>query len=252
MPLRRLDVVLGVLAAVSSSANANPRRSLIVSAHTTRRCHNANCILEEDSVSDRIEKFIDELEAATDARERQMRSKVLVEQSERRAGRLAESLEALAETGFSTGAVTLDDVHALRVELAAVRDAAPLDPLIANAKALLTVVEDGLVDGDGSRLRAALARAEELASATARPRGEGQPHLASPIKVRCTSCETIVVGRRRGGVNWNAVTKELRDHERERHGEYSTELRDDMRRAHERLDAGEALVEAGRYQLGSL
>jgi hypothetical protein len=73
------------------------------------------------------------------------------------------------------------------------------------------------------------------------------------VKVLCTECETVLVGRRRSGaVNWNAVTKEVRDHEREYHEEYSEELRYELRQARERLDAGESSVEAGRYQIGQL
>jgi hypothetical protein len=43
------------------------------------------------------------------------------------------------------------------------------------------------------------------------------------------------------------VTKELRDHEREQHGGYSTEIRDELRRALGLLRAGENTVNAGRY-----
>ncbi|MGQ0823742.1 MAG: hypothetical protein ACT4OX_01715 [Actinomycetota bacterium] len=201
-------------------------------------------------MTDKVEKFVNEFEAAIDAVARNTSSKRSVDLARRHATQLAASLEGLAAAGLTTAAVTSDDLEALDAELTAVREAPQLDPMIEKAKALVTVVEDGLVDADATRLRAALKRSEELTRTSGRVRGEGQPRLAKAVRARCSSCDDIIVGRRReGALNWNALTKSIRDHERDHHGGYSEDLRDDLRRARGRLDAGDSPVEAGRYEL---
>lgn len=197
-------------------------------------------------MTDRVEKFLSEFESAIDAADRQRSTTRDVASAERAARQLLELLDRLAAGGVFPAAVPAEDIRSLADELGSVRAPVGLGPLIENGRALVTVIEDGIVDGDLDRLRAALARAEELGEPP-RTRGEGQPRLAIPVRARCTTCDEVVVGKRRSASNWNAVTKELRDHERERHGGYSGEARDALRAALDRVRAGEEAVAAGRY-----
>jgi hypothetical protein len=201
-------------------------------------------------VNDRSQDIVEGIEGALETRARAYQSKRYVDLAVRQSSQLAESLERLAAAGLVTALVTPEDLLALRDELSAFQKAPRLEPLIASVTSLLAIAGDELVEGDAARLRAALNRAQEVVNSTERPRAEGQPQLPTPVRVRCTSCDDIVVGRRSAALNWHAVTKQVRDHERDRHGGYSEELRDDLRRAHDRLNAGEKLVEAGRYEIG--
>lgn len=198
-------------------------------------------------MTDRVEKFLSEFESAIDTAGRQRQASRDVATAERVARQLADLLDQLASIGVFPSTVPPEDVRALADELGSVRTSVNLVPLIDNGRALVTVIEDGIVDGDLVRLRAALSKAEAL-NEPPRARGEGQTRLATPVRVRCATCDEVVVGRRRAGaLNWNAVTKELRDHERERHGGYSVEARDALRDALGVVRAGEHEVTAGRY-----
>jgi hypothetical protein len=204
-------------------------------------------------MSDRVEKFLEEFELAIEAAGRGSTTESTVKAALRRSRQLTDLLESLAESGLLASSVTPQNLRALHDELSAASQSSLPAPLIADAKALMRVVEDGIVGGDIERLRGALRRAEELDKATRRKPRARQPPLATAIRARCVDCSTIVAGQRSGGAtNWNLVTRRVRDHERGNHGDDPTELRDDLASARQRLDSGDELVTAGRYELGQL
>jgi hypothetical protein len=201
-------------------------------------------------MADRVDKFLDDLDSALEAEERRRERGPLLETAARHASRLADALDELERTGWTSTTVAGDEVRGLYDEVSRASTARDLPLLVENARALLKVVEDGIVDGDPARLRAGLERAQALTRTSARSRGKDQPHLPRPIRVSCRTCDTGVVGHRHGGAsNWNAVTKTLRDHEREQHDGYSPEIRDELRRALDRIRAGDEEVVAARYVL---
>ena len=201
-------------------------------------------------MSDPVEMFVEEFEAAIETRLRDSERKRHVGMALRQSHQLAESLDRLARSGLITAVVTADDLRALGKELESAQVVADLEPLIVKARALVTVVENGIIEGDLDRLRASLGRAAELTHQSADRSGPSRRRLTSPVRVTCTTCDEIVVGRRGdGALSWIHLLKELRDHEREQHEEFTERLRDNLRRAHERLDAGDTFLEAGRYEL---
>jgi hypothetical protein len=201
-------------------------------------------------MTDRVDKFLDELDSAVEAEERRRVRGPLIEAAARLAARLVEALVELERSGWTATTIASDEVRAMHEELAGAETRRDLPQLVENALALLKVVEDGIVEGDPDRLRASLERAQALLQSNTKSRGKDQPHLPRPIRVTCRTCETVVVGHRHGGaLNWNAVTKTLRDHEREKHDGYSAEIRDELRRALDRIRAGDEDVVAARYVL---
>ncbi len=124
-------------------------------------------------MSDRVEKFVAEFEHAIDAQARQGQNQAALELAGVAAQRLERALDQLAAAGITPAAVSIDDLQALRAELTPSTDQADLRPLIDNAKALLVVVEDGIVDGDAARLRAALGRATAVSQGVTRPSTTG-------------------------------------------------------------------------------
>ncbi len=124
-------------------------------------------------MSDRVEKFVAEFEHAIDAQARQRDHQATLELAIVAAQRLERALEQLADAGIAPTAMSLDDLQALRRELAPAAEQVDLRPLIDNAKALLVVVEDGIVDGDAARLRSALGRATAVSQLAARPTPAG-------------------------------------------------------------------------------
>jgi hypothetical protein len=120
-------------------------------------------------MSDRVEKFVAEFEAAIDRRSAQIEHKAEKARVLRAGQLLGQSLDELAKTGFVVQSITRDDVRALEEELAAVDEPTDLRPLVENARALLVVVEDGIVEGDTPRLRAALGRAEAISQSIKQP-----------------------------------------------------------------------------------
>ena len=109
-------------------------------------------------MTDRIEKFVEEFEAAIETHVRHSDTKRSTAAAVRQSARLAELLAQLSSVGLVTTAVTQDDLRALCDELTEAGAVPELEPMIAHARALLTVIEDGLVDGDAERLRVAVAR----------------------------------------------------------------------------------------------
>lgn len=200
-------------------------------------------------MSDRVDGFLDEFEMALEACRRRSESTRILERAIRQARQLASTLESLASSGLVAASVTSKALEALCSELSGLETSPDLEPLIANAKALLVVVEDGIIDGDADRLRRTLARAGELTHVPRQKRGAYGRPLSPPVRVRCTTCDDVVVGRRQGAANWSNVVGVLRNHEHDRHGGYGAELRDSLARSRRRLDQGEDDVEAGRYQL---
>lgn len=201
-------------------------------------------------MSDPVEKFIEEFEAAIEGSLRGSERRRHIGLALRQTHQLADSLDRLAGSGLITVLVTADDLRALHQELERGHNGTELGPLIVKAKALITVVENGIVDGDLDRLRSALDRAGELTPRSVGRSGPSRRRLTSPVRVTCTTCDDIVVGRRgEGALSWTHLLKELRDHESEQHDEFTERLREELRRVRERLDAGDALLEAGRYEL---
>lgn len=98
-------------------------------------------------MSERVDRFIEELEVAIDSHARATDRKQVISRVVRHAELLADLLDSLAGSGLSTAAVTPDDLRALREELEG-RGPKELGPLALKARALLTVVEEGLVEGD--------------------------------------------------------------------------------------------------------
>lgn len=113
-------------------------------------------------MSERVDKFVEELEDAIDSHARASERKQIISRVVRDAERLAELLDSLAGSGLPTTSVTPDDLRTLREELEG-REPEELEPLALKARALLTVVEEGLVEGDAERLKAVLSRVDEVA-----------------------------------------------------------------------------------------
>jgi hypothetical protein len=200
-------------------------------------------------MSDEVEQFLVQFEAAIDASERGSTTKLTLRNAIRRSRGLAESLDELAASGVHPVSVTSSALKALQDELAAESTQSALLPLIADAKALVTVVEGGIIDGDLERLRATLEHAEKVEISKRRRRGERLPKLAIRIRARCVDCDEVVVGQQRGTANWSAVVRQVCGHEHERHGEDSAELRGSLLNLRPQLDDGDERVAAGRYEL---
>lgn len=198
---------------------------------------------------DRVEKFIDEFATALDLQRRHAESADLIRSAIREAARLAESLTRLSEAGESPRSVTPADLSSLEAELSPLDNPPALAPLITNGRALLQVVEDGIVDGDGSRLSQLLSDATAFSGARHRDRSGDTTHLPVPVTVRCLDCDRLVVGNRQPAVNWNAITKAVRDHQRDQHGGHSTDLRDQLSEALRALRSGASSVTAGHYEI---
>lgn len=203
-------------------------------------------------VTDRVEKFIEEFGLAIDASRSHATDSALINAAAREAAQLAETLERLSQRQGALSSVSAADLRSLQEELSSLRQTPSLEGLLTNGRALLQVVEDGIIDGDANRLRSLLTEAESLSGPRNRSRAPGQIHLEVPAKARCVECDDLLVGRRQPALNWNAITKVIRDHERDRHGGYSEELRDELSQGLRRLREGDAIVTAGRYKIGVL
>ena len=70
-----------------------------------------------------------------------------------------------------------------------------------------------------------------------------------PGTVRCIDCGIVIVGMRQPASNWNAITKVIRQDERDLHGGYTEELRDELSRGLRELRSGQVVVAAGRYEI---
>jgi hypothetical protein len=199
-------------------------------------------------VTDSVDQFLKGFERAVKDRVRQTETRSLITLATRQSSRLADMLDDLQGTGFELRSVTPDDLRSLEGELASIGNADHWRSLVRDARALLQVLDNGIVDGDAERLRAALELAEDLERTVSRRAG-GRIRLPRPVRVACATCNDVVVGRRpTGASNWNGVMKRLRAHERDRHGGYKSETRDDLGRAREDLlVSDEETVEAGRY-----
>lgn len=142
-------------------------------------------------MNESVERFIEEFEDAIEAGARRSDRKRVVDRAIGQVERLADSLDRLAGSGLVTAAVTSDDLRALIDELSNDQSRPDLAKLAAKASALVTVVEEGIVDGDVARLRAALARAVEVAPSTPRQRGVGRPRMPTPIDMAALEGRTF-------------------------------------------------------------
>lgn len=170
----------------------------------------------------------------------------------RQAARLAETLEELGNVAGVMQSVSRTDLDSLQRELGSLQPMPALEGLLANARALLQVIADGIVDGDPDRLRLLMSEAESLHAPRARSRNSGQIHLPAPVKARCLECDDFIVGKRQPAFNWYAITKAVRDHEREVHGVYTEFLRDELNEGLAGLRGGGITITAGRYEIGGL
>lgn len=203
-------------------------------------------------MSERVEKFIDDFEKAIENRVELIDRRPRIQSTTRQAARLADLLDELRSSGLTTGSVSSHDIHALIKELSSGSDSVEWRQLLDNARALVTVMEDGIVEGDIDTLRSVLTRAESLPQGVARKGRRGDPNLPKPIRVSCTSCDAVIAGRREGSRNWNGITKRIRDHERSDHEGYSSETRNALRPALQLLPSGKGSVEAARYILSEI
>jgi hypothetical protein len=200
------------------------------------------------SMTDSVDQFLKEFERAVRERARHVETKSLIAAVNRQSSRLADMLDELKSTGFDLRSVTPDDLRSLVEEASNIGDSDDWRSLIRDARALLQVLDNGIVAGDAGRLRAALELAEDLERTASKEPG-GRIHLPRPVRVACATCDDVVAGSGpTGAANWNGIMKRLRDHERDRHGEYSGETRESLGRAREKLTIpGEEAIEAGRY-----
>ena len=202
-------------------------------------------------MTDRVEKFTQEFESAIDTHRRFASDRSTIAAAKREAGQLASTLDRLALAHGAATTLSPSDLRTLHDELEAMGPP-PLDQLLANARALLQVVDDGIIDGDATLLRALLAEAEAISPVRQRDRSSGQTHLDTPAKAICLECDDLLVGRRQPALNWNAITKVIRDHSRDCHGGHTDEIRDQMSQALRDLRTGKEVVTAGRYRIGQL
>lgn len=205
-----------------------------------------------ESVANRVDEFTEQFESVIAEHRLYVESLPLLDSASRQAARLGDTLEQLADSAGVMKSVSPADIRSLQQELSSLKPASGLEGHVTKARALLQVIDDGLVDGDATRLRLLMAEAESISPARTRTRSSAQIHLPTPARARCVECDSVIVGMRQAAGNWNAITKVIRDHERDVHGAYSEALRDELTDGLARLRAGEALVVAGRYEIGSL
>jgi len=120
-------------------------------------------------MTDRVGQFLVQFESAI-ARDSEVRtSQQQITAAWRSAGQLAELLEELRRQGIATASVRPEDLRTLREELDSMKSA-EVGALIEKAEALLTLVADGMIDGDEGRLRSALDRARTVPGTPGRAR----------------------------------------------------------------------------------
>src|SRR5579884_4028614 len=96
-------------------------------------------------MSDRVEKFLSEFESAIDAASRQRNTIRDLGSAERAARHLLELLDHLAAAGVFPATVPAEDIRSLADELGSVRAPVSLVALIENGRALVTLIQDGIV-----------------------------------------------------------------------------------------------------------
>lgn len=200
---------------------------------------------------DRVDKFIEDFQSAIDARRRYSKDSQLITGTTRRATKLAADLDRLARIQGMPRMMDPADLRALAEELTAWQQQPALDSLVTNGRALLRLVEDGIIDGDAVRIQALLAEAESVSRLGKKLPPSGPRRLNTHAKARCMDCQSDLIGRG-GSVNWGLIAKRIRDHEREQHGTYTSALGDELRRGLQGLRGGSTRVKAGRYEVGQL
>lgn len=149
-------------------------------------------------MSDRVDTFLREFESAIDDHLGHEQRARLVARTGRLAEQLSESLHQLADLGVHTRNVTTHDLQELLEELLIPNDPAELGPMMTKASALVTVLEDGLVDGDIDSLRALLERASTVAGTVRARRRRANRTRSTPIDILALEGRTFTNNSRRG------------------------------------------------------